>query len=234
MNQHLTHVTAVLDASGSMGRNNKRSGVIEGFNEFFREQTDVVGQMTVSLYEFSTSSVYKQADSILSEEKNRPDVRRKFQGRLLSENRPELTRENYVTGGRTPLYDALVQAIDETGERLATLEEKNRPANVVVLTLTDGKENASKANTDHVRDRIEHQTSVYDWEFLFMGANQDAILEASKISIDSSRSINTDNSGEGMKEVMTATTETVSAYRAGHVESPGYDDYRPYEENSNQ
>lgn len=215
MDQTLTHVTAVLDASTSI--TSMKEGVIEGFNAFFDEQAEAEGRMTATLYEFS-SSTYGVKRS----------VRQKFAARSLEEEVPQLTDETYHLGGRTPLYDAMIKAIDDTGDRLAFLPEGERPANVIVLVLTDGEENDSKVGSGpkgakEVRQRVEHQQEKYSWEFVFLGADQDAILEASKIGIKAASALNYSASDEGTKKAMRSTSQAVMSMRIGDADDVSYE-----------
>lgn len=86
--------------------------------------------------------------------------------------------------GGTPLIDAFVQTIDRTGERLASLRESERPDQVLMVIITDGEENASRNHKrSDVSMRVANQHSKYGWNFLYLGANQDAIREASSYGI---------------------------------------------------
>jgi hypothetical protein len=96
----------------------------------------------------------------------------------------EMTQADFVPRGGTALLDAQGRSITELGAELASLPESERPNKVIFVTLTDGDENASK---EYMRDRVktmtEHQRSTYNWEFVFLGANQDAIQTAATIGI---------------------------------------------------
>jgi len=86
--------------------------------------------------------------------------------------------------GSTPLCDCLVKTIDETGKRYARTPEGARPQNVLFVVITDGQENASRVHNKYdVQRRIERQSKEYNWEFLYLGANQDAFKEAESIGI---------------------------------------------------
>src|SRR5262249_53284967 len=86
--------------------------------------------------------------------------------------------------GNTALLDAVGRAIVETGERLRALPEEERPGLVVFVVVTDGQENSSKEYTKaRVREMIEHQQNVYKWQFVYLGANQDAFAEAGGMGI---------------------------------------------------
>jgi len=96
----------------------------------------------------------------------------------------KLDGDAYRPTGGIALLDAVALTIDETGRRLETLAKDDRPSKVIVAILTDGLENQSRQfNYAQVRQRIGHQDEVYHWDFVFLGANQDAIAEAATLSI---------------------------------------------------
>lgn len=89
-----------------------------------------------------------------------------------------------VPRGSTALLDAVGRAINETGERLAKMPEAERPGLVVFVVMTDGLENSSREFTkSHIKQMIEHQQSVYKWQFTFLGANQDAFAEGGAMGV---------------------------------------------------
>ena len=191
MTENKTHVTFVLDSSGSMSR--IEDDTKGGFNIFLRDQKEEEGEATVSLYEFNTNvELVHLAIDI--------------------EDAPELDDENYSPGGRTALHDAIARAVDETEDHIETLPEKDQPENIVVVVLTDGKENASETPQDTVRERVEEKREE-GWEFLFVGANQDAALTAKSVGMDANKSLDMDHSGEGSKEAQRATSRRVSEVR---------------------
>lgn len=97
---------------------------------------------------------------------------------------------NLQPRGMTPLRDALCLTIDAVGRRLAAMPEKSRPAKVLFIVITDGLENASyRFNTSDVRQRVTHQRDKYSWEFVFLGANQDAVIEAERLAFDPQKAI---------------------------------------------
>jgi hypothetical protein len=187
-----THVTFVLDSSGSMAQ--IKDDTVGGFNTFLDDQRDEKGSATVGLYDFDTN------------------VDRVYQGRAVEES-PELDDANYSPGGRTALHDAIVTAIDGTDSYLASLDAAERPDNVIIVVLTDGKENASETPQETVRDTVEARREEFEWEFLFIGANQDAALTAEGIGMDSNKSLNMDHSGDGAEAAYESTSERVSEAR---------------------
>jgi hypothetical protein len=119
-----------------------------------------------------------------------------------------LNREIYVPHNFTPLLDSIGRAIYETGEHLAALPEAQRPEKVLFVIITDGAENASiEYSKDDIKTVIEHQTTKYGWDFIFLGANMDAVATGTSFGIASGMSVNfaaTDAS-------VTCSTETLSS-----------------------
>ena len=209
MVKNRTHVTFVLDSSGSMSR--IEDDTKGGFNIFLREQKEEEGEATVSLYEFNTNVelVYRN---------------------VPVEDASELDDENYKPGGQTALHDAIMRAVTETEDRVERLPESDQPENVIVVILTDGKENASETPQETVRERVEEKREE-GWEFLFVGANQDAALTAESVGMDSRKSLDMDHSGEGSKEAQRATSRRVSEVREqGSTEGYTQEDRRAQED----
>lgn len=193
-----THITFVLDSSGSMEA--IEADTRGGFNAFLSDQRDEEGEATVTLYDFNTT-----VDQI-------------YEGYPI-EDAPELDAESYTPGGRTALHDAITRAVDETAKEITDVEPAEQPDNVVVVVLTDGKENASETSQDAVRGRIEHRQDADDWEFMFIGANQDAVLTAEGMGIDRDRSLDMAHDGEGTKDAYKSTSDNIREIRnEGHTE----------------
>ena len=156
MKQGYTDVTVVLDRSGSMS--SIRDDMNGGFAAFVAAQRDVPGTCLVSMVQFDGTAT---------------EVR--YVGTPIAEVGPL----DLQPRGNTPLLDAVAFSIRLTGERLAALPEDARPANVLLLIITDGQENASKHTTAaELKAMIEHQRSVYKWDFTYLGANVDSFAEA--------------------------------------------------------
>jgi Mg-chelatase subunit ChlD len=140
--ENLTQITIVLDRSGSMA--SVREATISGFNEFVDGQKAVPGEARLTLILFDTKNAYEVVfDRALR------DV-------------PKLTAETYNPRGGTPLHDALGRAISEVGAKLSKMPEQERPGKVVVVTMTDGLENASQTYTAaQIAGMIKHQREAY-------------------------------------------------------------------------
>lgn len=196
------HVTFVLDSSGSMS--SIRDDTIGGFNTFLEDQRAEEGTATVTLVEFdSTVDVVYRGMAIEAAEK--------------------LSTETYSPGGQTALHDAIATALEDTTDFVAGIDVEDRPETVVVVVLTDGKENASETPQDVVRERVEDKQAEHGWEFLFIGANQDAALTAEGMGIDAQNSLDMAHSGDGARDAYDSTSHQISeARRTG--ETPGYRD----------
>ena len=129
---------------------------------------------------------------------------------------PELTQNTFVPRGSTALLDAQGRTIVELGQELAALPEHERPSKVIVVTLTDGLENASKQyNLEQIGEMIREQRDKYNWDFVFLGANQDAIATAAAMSIPLPSAMSYSTSKAGVAATMAAVSHYVGAARRG-------------------
>lgn len=163
MKENCARIVIILDRSGSM--NSVREATVAGFNDFIRKQREYEGEVTVKLVQFDDQ--YEVVfDKPLAEV-------------------PELTQDTFVPRGYTALYDAQGKTIVALGEELEALPESERPSKVIVMTLTDGLNNASREyRLERVAELIRHQTQKYNWDFIFLGANQDAVKTATSLNIN--------------------------------------------------
>lgn len=161
MRQDLTDLTIVLDRSGSMA--SIKDDAEGGLNEFIRKQKEVGGECAFSLVQFDT--VYEFVHKAVP-------------------IKSVLEKQTLSPRGGTALLDAVGRAIIETGERLKNIDESQRPGLVAFVIITDGQENSSREFTKaKIKEMIELQTSVYKWQFTFLGSNQDAFDEAGSMGI---------------------------------------------------
>ena len=184
----LTHLYFLLDRSGSM--QSIRTDTMGGFDAFIEEQRGAPGRCRVTLAQFDDRYEEVYADRDLA------DV-------------PPLV---LTPRGTTALLDALGRFITEAGERLAALPEDQRPGSVIVGVMTDGLENSSREWTHpRVKALIEQQTRDDGWQFLYLGADQDAIEEGSRMGFAAEKSM-TYSRGR-TKESMAHLSSNVGAYR---------------------
>lgn len=201
-----TDITFVLDRSGSMVV--IKAETIGGFNRLLADQRELAAKgdldTRVTLYQFDD-----QHETV-------------YTARPVAEA-PELTTKTFVPRGFTALNDAIGQAIVKTGVRLAAMDEGQRPGKVLFLVLTDGGENASQEYSGpQVKRMIEHQTETYEWDFTFIGANQDAYLTASQFGIANSLSYGANHAGTvaafaSTSSLLRAKTLSASAQAAAAV-----------------
>jgi len=160
MRSDLTDITLVVDRSGSMQE--RRADAQGGVNAFIQKQAEEPGEALLTLVQFDTEYEIVHSGTPIHKV-------------------PEYTLE---PRGATALLDAVGRAINETGNRLAAVEEADRPGLVVFVITTDGLENSSREFTKaQIKEMIQHQQEKYDWHFTFLGANQDAFAEAGGLGI---------------------------------------------------
>ncbi|MCD8294366.1 MAG: hypothetical protein LUE27_03835 [Clostridia bacterium] len=176
MQKDLTEVIFILDRSGSMG--GKERDTIGAFNSLIQKQKKYEGKVLVTTILFDDQ--YEVLFERVPIEKVRP-----------------LTSSQYYVRGCTALLDAVGITVDAL-RKVHKEDGKNVPGHTLVVINTDGMENASHRYTfNEVRSLITREQEKHGWEFLFLGANIDAIASASQIGIRASRAANTyaDSSG---------------------------------------
>ncbi len=130
---------------------------------------------------------------------------------------PPFDETNYRPAATTALLDAVGKAVDTTGERLGKLDEADRPEKVLVAILTDGLENASKEyNRSQIFDKIKLQRETYQWEFMFLAANQDAFAAGAQIGIDPTMTMSFAATAKGVRDGVREMSSQVTSYRTGN------------------
>ena len=136
---------------------------------------------------------------------------------------PPLDGHTYVPRGTTALLDAIGRTINTIGERLDKTSEPDRPGKVLIVILTDGLENASQEfKRNQIYSMIKHQREKYAWEFIFLGANQDAIHAGSAIGIPASNAATFVAEPGGASKAFAAIACATAAYRAN---APDYTEH---------
>ena len=160
MRTDLTDITMVIDRSGSM--DSIKTDAEGGINTFIASQKSEPGEALLTLVQFDTEYEFVHNGTPIM----------------------QASRFKLVPRGSTALLDAVGRAINETGARLAVLDEAQRPGLVVFVIVTDGQENASREFTrEKIREMIEHQQIAYKWQFTFLAANQDAFAAGASLGI---------------------------------------------------
>ena len=193
MKKGLTEVVFILDRSGSMAGLEKDT--IGGFNAMLEKQRQGEGQALISTVLFSNESAV-------------------IHDRVDAREVPPLTEREYFVCGCTALLDAVGGAIRHIGNVHKYAREEDRPERTLFVITTDGMENASRHyDLRRVRAMIERQKARYGWEFLFLGANIDAVDTAARLGIDADRAANFHCDAQGTQLNYEAVSDAVSAMR---------------------
>ncbi len=189
MRENSTEMVFVLDRSGSMS--GLAADTIGGFNELIEKQKKIEGDAYV------TTVLFDHEYEVLHDHV------------ALGEVAP-LTDKEYFARGSTALLDAVGRTIDSVGARLAAAPEEERPEHVVFVITTDGRENSSREYTaQRVREMVEHQQQKYSWQFVFLGANMDAVSEARNLGISAKYAADFTPTGRGVNRMYAKALDNV-------------------------
>ena len=193
MKKNLTELVFILDRSGSMA--GLESDTIGGFNAMIDKQKREAGEALVStvLFDNECAVIHDRADL---------------------QNIAPLTEKEYFVRGCTALLDAIGGAIHHIGNIHKYAREEDRPEHTLFVITTDGMENASRRYTaERVKQMIRRQKEKYSWEFIFLGANIDAVETAGRIGIDENRAVNYRSDSEGTRLNYEVISEAVCSVR---------------------
>ncbi len=194
MNRNLTELVFILDRSGSMS--GLEADTIGGFNGMIEKQRREPGQALVSTVLFDTHI----------------DV---IHDRVPLSDVPKLTDREYCARGCTALLDAIGGAVHHIGNVHKYARDEDVPARTLFVITTDGMENASRRySAERVKAMIERQKAKYGWEFLFLGANIDAVETAERVGIDANRAVNYRADRAGTRLNYEAVADAISDVRA--------------------
>ena len=198
MNKNLTEMVFILDRSGSMS--GLESDTIGGFNGMIAKQKKEEGEALVSTVLFD-------------------DHIKVVHDRIPLQNVQPMTDRDYYVGGCTALLDALGGAIHHISQIHKYAREEDRPAKTVFVITTDGLENASRRySREKVRRMVRHEQEKYGWEFLFLGANMDAVKEAGRYGIRQDRSVRYCVDSAGTDLNFKAVGCAMASFRRGEAE----------------
>ena len=192
---NIVDVVFILDRSGSMG--GLESDTIGGFNSMLEKQRKIEGKafITTVLFDDQYELLHDRID--ISKVKN-------------------ITEKEYYVRGNTALLDAIGKTIAKEKAIQDTLGKNEKADKVLFVIITDGLENASKEyNSSTVKKLIETQKEKYGWEFLFLGANIDAIETANTIGINAERAVNYKSDSIGTKKNYDTLNKAVEEVRSG-------------------
>lgn len=191
---NITELVFILDRSGSMSGLEKDT--IGGFNAMIEKQKKEAGIAYVSTILFDNFS------EVLHDRIGLQDV-------------PKMTDEDYTVRGCTALLDAIGGAIKHIGNIHKYARREDVPSHTMFVITTDGQENASrKYGAAQVKKMIEHQKKKHGWEFIFIGANIDAVETAAGLGIERNRAVNYRADHQGTQLLYETLAAPISAMRS--------------------
>ena len=194
MKNNTTELVFILDRSGSMA--GLEGDTIGGFNAMIEKQKKQEGECFVSTVLFDDES------EVLHDRIRLLDI-------------PKMTENDYTVRGCTALIDAIGGAIHHIGNIHKYARREDVPTHTVFVITTDGQENASHRYTsEKVKQMIERQKEKYGWEFLFIGANIDAVETAARYGISRDRAVNYNSDSEGTQILYKSVSAAVGSVRA--------------------
>lgn len=201
-NNNITELVFILDRSGSMG--GLESDTIGGFNSMLAKQKKEEGTAYVStvLFDHETEVLHD---------------------RVPIDKVAPMTDKDYTVRGCTALLDAIGKSVHHIGNIHKYARPEDVPSHTLFVITTDGMENASRAYSGKdIKRLIEKQQKRYGWEFLFIGANIDAIATAKSFGIDENRAVNYHADRQGTGVVYEAVCKAVSGMRRGKSLKPSW------------
>ena len=193
MKNNITELVFILDRSGSMS--GLESDTIGGFNSLIKQQRKKEGECFVS------TVLFDNVTEVLHDRIKLSDV-------------PKMAERDYTVRGCTALIDTIGGAIHHIGNIHKYARPEDVPEHTMFVITTDGMENASHTySSDEVKKMIERQKKKYGWEFLFIGANIDAVSTATKFGIGADRAVNYRADSRGTEVLFNTVSETVCCMR---------------------
>ena len=193
MKKGLTELVFILDKSGSMGGLEKDT--IGGYNSMLEKQKAVPGECLI------TTVLFDNDYELLHD---RIDIRAGS----------PITEKEYAVGGSTALLDAIGRTIHKIGNAQMNTADDYRAEKVMFVIITDGEENSSREySAEKVKAQIQRQKEKYDWEFIFLGANIDAVETAGRFGIAPDRAQNYHADSEGTALNFSVMSDAVATFR---------------------
>ena len=201
MNKDLTELVFILDRSGSMS--GLESDTIGGYNSFLEKQKKEKGDCLIS------TVLFNQYSSVVHDRVKISEIRK-------------MTKDDYFPSGCTALIDAIGSSIHHIRNVHKYIREEDVPANTIFVIITDGLENAStKYSSAQVKQMIGEQKEK-GWEFLFLGANIDAVETARSYGISEDRAVDFHNDEQGIETNFEVLSKTVGLVRENKKMDAGW------------
>lgn len=198
MNEDITELGILCDMSGSMAH--LRESVLSHYSSLIFEQQQEKGVAYLSTILFNS------------------EIHVHNLGVPISQATP-LNSQIFRPNGKTALLDSLMYTLEKVGERLAGIDERERPGRVLLVTITDGQDTCSRTPHAEVEKLIKHQKETYSWEFLFYGPSPE---EGRRLGVEASNCFTYEASQRGTAQLYDGLSSRMSAYRrGGSVTFPG-------------
>ncbi len=192
MKKNVTELVFILDKSGSMSGLEKDT--IGGYNSMFEKQRKVEGECVV------TTVLFDNNYELLHD---RIDIR----------GIKPITENEYQVGGTTALLDAIGRTVQKIVSVQKNTAREFRAEKVMFVIITDGEENASREYSSETVKKLIEKQKKEGWEFIFLGANIDAVETASQFGIDESRAVDYVPDEKGTALNFVAMSDAVASYR---------------------
>jgi len=213
----ITHVCFLVDESGSMRsiEDSTKTNILE-----CKQKLSADGECYFSLYTFSSGFANDPGSTLNI--------------RLDCVNSTEDLAFEYMPGGMTALLDGQMVGINHLHERIQSMEEAVRPSKIIFVTITDGEENDSQNYTSaQVRARINHLKDNENWQFAYIGANQDSFRSAGQLGVNAGGTLNYSATDEGISFAMKSCSRAISSYRRNESQEVEFTENTENVENTN-
>ena len=203
--EDLTHISLILDRTGSMEE--IREDTIGGFNVFLKEQQALPDEATLSLIQFDSQDPYE----VIHHFEKIKDV-------------PRLTSETYVPRASTSLLDAIGRGVNDLESALEKMKPAKRPANVVMVIITDGQENSSREFGKNQIVKMIKAEQKKGWQFVYLSADLDSINDAREYGMHDHATMAFTKSHAGTQKMWSSSSKALARYRTKKSKSIFFDD----------